>query len=571
MINGPSGSAARAVDNSGQDAMETWIFAIGLACGIWYFFILLVQGIGFTQLYVKRQFVGDLHANTYFPRYRYYSSSPKAAVSPTLESDVPHITILRPVKGLEPQLYECLAATFRQDYPLEKLTIYFCVASKDDPAYPVLQRLLADFSRFDAKILVEEEDPNLSGHGGETSNLGPNPKIRNMSRGYREAKGDIIWIVDCNVWAGRGVAGRMVDKLCGYNADGTRHVPYKFVHQLPLVVDSHGTSVSEEGRGLLGNHHGENLVSSTNSDAYDISLPPKDESQLGKVLRIGGGRLEEMFMASSHAKFYTAINTVAIAPCIVGKSNMFRRSHLNELTSGVSPYSPGIDFFSENICEDHLIGDLLWKKKVGEEKSGTKFYKHGLVFGDLAIQPMAGMSVREYIARRVRWLRVRKWTVTLATLVEPGVEPLLCSAYGAFALTTLPWFHEKIGVPQTWTAFTIIWIASVSTWMLADSLVYAKLHSGSSIELDEDTPSFARPPGGQSRRSIGEWMFAWLGRELLALPIWCWACLGGTTVMWRGKKFRVGLDMRVTEIGGRKESPNSNGEAVRSRSKDRVD
>lgn len=43
--------------------------------------------------------------------------------------------------------------------------------------------------------------------------------------------------------------------------------------------------------------------------------------------------LEELFLSTSHAKFYTAISTVAVAPCIVGKSNMFRRSHLNALTN----------------------------------------------------------------------------------------------------------------------------------------------------------------------------------------------------------------------------------------------
>jgi ceramide glucosyltransferase len=466
-------------------------------------------------------------------------------VSPQLNIKyVPHITILRPVKGLEPQLYECLASTFRQEYPAQKITIYFCIASTDDPAYPVLQRLLIDFTQFDAKIFIEEQDPNLSGHGGET-NLGPNPKIRNMSRGYREAKGDIVWIIDCNVWVGKGVAGRMVDKLCGFREGGKRATPYKFVHQLPLVVDSVGASVGEAARGLSRprNTTGDQ-VSSTSSSAYDISPFPKNKSQLAGVLRTHGGRIEEMFMAGSHAKFYTAINTVAIAPCIVGKSNMFRRSHLNFLTSGSSLYSPGIDYFSENICEDHLIGDLLWRKQVPGEITGEKWHKHGLVFGDLAIQPMAGMSVHEYIARRVRWLRVRKWTVPLATFVEHGVEPLVCSAYGAFALTTLPWFPL---IPQNWPTFGVIWLSNVVVWLFVDSLVYAKLHSGSSIEVDIDTPSFALPLNGQPRRSLGKWIFAWLGREFLALPIWLWAW-GGMTVMWRGKKFRVGLDMKVKEI-----------------------
>lgn len=484
--------------------------------------------------------------------------------------DVPHVTIIRPVKGLEPQLYECLAATFRQTYPLQKLTIYLCIASTSDPAFPVLQRLLADFPKFDAKLFVEEEDPNLSGHGGETNNLGPNPKIRNMSRAYREAKGEVIWIVDCNVWLGKGVAGRMVDKLYGFRPDGKRATPYKFVHQLPLVVDNVGASASEETRGLLqGNENGQ--VTSTSTAAYDISCPPRDESTVAEILRRGGGRLEEMFMSTSHAKFYSAINTVAIAPCIVGKSNMFRRSQLDYLTSSSSKYSPGIDYFSENICEDHLIGDLLFRKQVEEEKAGQRFKRHGLVFGDLAIQPMARMSVQEYIARRVRWLRVRKWTVMLATMVEPGVEPLLCSAYGAFAVTTLPFFHDRFGIPQTWLAFAVAWFISITTWILVDTVLYAKLHSAATIELDTDTPSFARPPLGQRRRPFSEWFLAWLGRELLALPIWTWAIYGGTTVMWRGKKFRVNIDMTVKEIKDRESSATPETERARSRSKDRQD
>ncbi|KAG9243214.1 glycosyltransferase family 21 protein [Calycina marina] len=515
--------------------VSTAVFVIALACGIWTFFILLVQAIGFTQL------------------VRHYSSKPAPAVSSQLKTDdVPHITILRPVKGLEPQLYECLAATFQQEYAKDKLTVYLCIASASDPAYSILQRLLAEYPEFDAKVFVEEEDPNLCGRDGETTNLGPNPKIRNMSRGYREAKGDIIWIIDCNVWVGKGVAGRMVDKLYGIKAGGKRVMPYKFVHLLPLVVDSVGSSVDREMRESLNIKSNSNhQVRSTNSSAYKIASVPDDESSLSTILRTGGGRLEEMFMASSHAKFYTAINTVSVAPCIVGKSNMFRRSHLDHLTSGASPFSPGIDSFSENICEDHLIGNLLWRKKVPGQDKGIRFRNHGLVFGDLAIQPMAGMSMSEYIARRVRWLRVRKWTVILATFVEPGVEPLLCSAYGAFAITTLPWFHSALGIPHTWFALFLVWLFMITSWMTLDSFVYRKLHSGATIELDSNTPSFARTRNEPGRRPLGQWILAWLGRELLALPIWTWAVYGGTTVMWRGKRFRVGLDMRVKEIKSR--------------------
>ncbi|KAI9830343.1 MAG: hypothetical protein M1819_005724 [Sarea resinae] len=510
-----------------------WVLAFATVCLIWYIFVVGVCALGYVQL------------------RRRYSSVPRPSVSASLpQSDVPHVTVLRPVKGLEPSLYECLAATFRQNYPRDKLTIYLCVSSSADPSLPILRRLIEDFPDFDAKILIEEDDPNLREEAGHGPNLGPNPKIRNMSRGYREAKGDLIWIIDCNVWVARGVMGRMVDRLCGYGHAG-RGKKYKFVHQLPLVIDTAGTSSDEEARSLLDPERGEEVrVASTSTASYDIQSLQLQQESSWPALAYGGGRLEEMFMASSHAKFYTAINTVLVAPCIVGKSNMFRRSHLNYVTSSNPSRAPGIDFFSDNICEDHLIGDTLWRKAVPEEEAGERWGKHALVFGDLAIQPMAGMSVKEYIARRVRWLRVRKFTVTLATLVEHGTESFFCSFYGAFALTTLPWFNRHFGIPQTWVALAIFWLLSVSWWALVDWTLYLKLHSGESIESDEFTPAFATTSQWRTRRPIKEWLCAWLGREALAFPIWVWAVFGGVTVVWRGRKFWVGMDMKVHEVDG---------------------
>ncbi|KAK3117229.1 Ceramide glucosyltransferase [Teratosphaeriaceae sp. CCFEE 6253] len=470
------------------------------ACLIWYLVVVLVCSIGNLQL------------------WRYYSRPRPAA---TWTDDAPHVTIIRPVKGLEPCLYDCLASTFRQNYPKDKLQIRFCIEDRREPSLPILERLLRDFPGFNAQILVEEDDAAL-----QAGELGPNPKIRNMSRAYRDAGGDIVWIIDCNVWVAKGTLGRMVARLEGA---GSRHKK-KFVHQLPLVVDTEGSTMDDEMKG----------TTKTAMNGVATTLPADQRT----ASAIGGGRLEELFMSSSHAKFYTAINTVLIAPCIVGKSTMFRRSHLDSLTQ-----SRGIDFFSENICEDHLIGDLLWKGQVPEEQRGEKWGKHALLYGDLAVQPMANMSVREYWSRRVRWLRVRKFTVTLATLVEPGTEAFLCSAYGAFAATTLPFFHTHLRIPHTWAAFAILWLLSVGLWCLADRALYMHLHSATSISVDGDTPAFAR---GERRRRVGEWVLAWLGREALALPIWCWAFWGGTEVEWRGRGFWVGRDMRVHEIRDQK-------------------
>ncbi|KAL4917975.1 histone acetylation protein-domain-containing protein [Aspergillus aurantiobrunneus] len=503
-----------------------WSVALGWIGLIWYSTVTTVCALGYYKLW--KHCLGR-------PQKSYSATAP----------DAPHVTVIRPVKGLEPYLYDCLASTFLQIYPRNKLTICLCVSSRSDPAYATLAKLVADFPHVDARLYVEEEDPLLQPDHEPAYNLGPNPKVRNMSRAYREAKGDIVWIADCNIWVGKGVCGRMVDKLCGLGPSSRKE--NKFVHHLPVAVDVTGAASLEEERRVL-----ETNGVAANGNA--VKIP-----QARGPLAMGGGRLEELFLSSSHAKMYTAINTVLIAPCIVGKSNMFRRSHLDYLTTPAPTsnrqYNPGIDYFSDNICEDHLIGDLLWKNRVREEREhGRRLGKHALVYGDLAFQPIANMSVRSYMARRVRWLRVRKFIVMLATLVEPGTESILCSLYGAWSVTTALAQHlqdKGLDVAQglsTWTSFFTFFGLSVVTWALIDWSVYIMLHSGKTVELDENTPDFVRPPRGTTRRHLQHWLAAWLGRETLAFPIWFWAIWGGMTVTWRDRQFRIGLDTKAHEI-----------------------
>ncbi|RDW61862.1 putative ceramide glucosyltransferase [Aspergillus mulundensis] len=496
-----------------------WSVALGWIGLVWYSTVTTVCALGYYKL------------------WKHYLRRPQESYSATAP-DAPHVTVIRPVKGLEPHLYDCLASTFRQEYPRGKLTVCLCVSFRSDPAYATLEKLVADFPHVDARVYVEEEDPLLQPDHEPAYELGPNPKIRNMSRAYREAKGDIVWIADCNVWVGKGVCGRMVDELCGLGAESSKE--NKFVHHLPVAVDVTGTASLEEQRALETNGTVKN----------DGGQSPRTSG----VSAMGGGRLEELFLSSSHAKMYTAINTVLIAPCIVGKSNMFRRSHLDYLTTPAPTasrkFNPGIDYFSDNICEDHLIGDLLWKNKVREEKEhGKRLGKHALVYGDLAFQPIANMSVRSYIARRVRWLRVRKFIVMLATLVEPGTESILCSLFGAFGVTTSLAQYLQNEALATWTAFLTFFSVSILTWSLIDWTVYIMLHSGKTVERDVNTPAFALPPRGITRRRFQHWLSAWLGRETLAFPIWFWAIWGGMTVTWRDRQFRIGLDTKAHEVG----------------------
>ncbi|EXJ60989.1 ceramide glucosyltransferase [Cladophialophora yegresii CBS 114405] len=544
---------------------------VAAVCIAWYIFIACVCGIGYVCLFL------------------YYRQAPQqaAVLSFKSQTDIPNVTVIRPCKGLEPYLYECLASTFYQDYPRDKIAVHFCVSSRSDPAHDTLRAVVRDHPGHNARIFVEEEDDGLANGDKEESQyrklLGPNPKIRNMSKAYRESgKNHLIWIIDCNVWVGRGVCARMVDRLCGFTRDGQASAsatPYKLVHHLPISVDVDTYSVinGRVDRQLTAPSSYDTGTTSAATGASSRSTPPAADT----LAQYGGGRLEEIFLSSSHAKMYVAINTVAVAPCIIGKSTMFRRAHLDYLTSqaalehalkeaGPNPLEArtGIDFFSHNICEDHLIGDLLWKSRLPATPDlPGNMRNHGLVFGDLAIQPISSMSVTNYISRRVRWLRVRKFTVPVATLVEPGTESFLCSAMGSYGLTTSGTTRHWAGT--SWTAFWTWWVLSILCWMAVDWTVFLLLHSGRTVEVggggDENVPAFARPlaTGSKARRKFTTWMIAWLGREALALPVWSWAIWGGTTVAWRDGKYWVGLDMRVHETKDRqRDMSRTNGHAV---------
>lgn len=484
---------------------------VALVCVGWYFFIVLVCAIGCIQL------------------FRHYSHPPEKSVSAGLSHDeIPHVTIIRPCKGIEPYLYECLASSLQQDYPRDKLSVYLCVAARDDPAHSTLEQIKQAYSQHDIRILVEEEDPALQGTALASTRLGPNPKIRNMSRAYREAKGDLVWILDCNIWVGRGVCGRMVDRICGYSSNGSQR-PFKFVHHLPVAVDE------------------------PVQQAFRRHPDHQDDFRNGCF----GGRLDEAFLSSAHAKMYVAINAVAVAPCICGKSSMFRRSHLNALTnedqSIDTRLGSGIDAFSDNICEDHLIGDLLWKATPPSTMpaEAKTWRNHGLVYTDVALQPISGMPLSSYVARRVRWLRVRKFTVPVATLVEPGTESFLCSFMGAYGLTTAPATKSFFG--GSWLHMLALWLLSIAIWIMVDWTVYTLLQANRTVEAHEAgqiVPPFAQPSKNnrfQSRRPFRTWLLAWFGREALALPVWTWAIWGGASVVWREKKLWVGFDMKVHE------------------------
>lgn len=384
---------------------------------------------------------------------------------------------------------------------------------------------------MNARLVLGEED------------VGPNPKIRTLSKGYREAKGDVVWMLDSNIWVAPGVMRRSVNRLCGIDETGNQtKKPFKFVHHLPVGV----ACIEEPLAGI-------------DIEARHITPQPSSTSLVAlfrKFIGSFGGRLEETFLSTSHAKFYTAINTVGIAPCVLGKSNMFRKSHLAAVTPAEAP---GILDFAHNICEDHMLAERIWLVPLPEERNGTeKWGKHALG-EDLVFQPMANMKVQDYWDRRTRWLRVRKYAIIAATLAEPETESFLCSFVGGYGFITLLERYKLTEIlisPENWSKWIAIfyfWLLSVTVWSICDYVNFKVLHGFEHISIDKNTPRFVRDVREKWVKRVWEgslrgWLFQWIGREALALPVFLWAMLPGD-VRWRGGRYRVGWDMKVRQVG----------------------
>ncbi|WP_435017706.1 ceramide glucosyltransferase [Tundrisphaera sp. TA3] len=99
----------------------------------------------------------------------------------------PPVTILKPLKGLDEDLEGNLRSFFRLDYPVYQLL--FCVADPDDPAIPLVQRLLREFPDQDARLIVG------------CPRFGLNPKVESLAAMERARRHDTILISDSNVRA----------------------------------------------------------------------------------------------------------------------------------------------------------------------------------------------------------------------------------------------------------------------------------------------------------------------------------------------------------------------------------
>ncbi|MDP8984988.1 MAG: bacteriohopanetetrol glucosamine biosynthesis glycosyltransferase HpnI [Pseudomonadota bacterium] len=131
----------------------------------------------------------------------------------------PPLTVLKPLCGNEPGLYEHLRGFCRQDYP--QYQIVFGVRDSADPARLVAERLAAEFPTLPIDVVV---NPELHGSNGKVSNL-----INMLDR----ARHEILVIADSDAFVGPDylatVTAPLLDARVGLVTCAYRGVPTRSV------------------------------------------------------------------------------------------------------------------------------------------------------------------------------------------------------------------------------------------------------------------------------------------------------------------------------------------------------
>ncbi|MBM4439592.1 MAG: bacteriohopanetetrol glucosamine biosynthesis glycosyltransferase HpnI [Candidatus Rokubacteria bacterium] len=118
-----------------------------------------------------------LYALGCIARFRRRSEAPVAGAPP--------VTILKPLCGAHPGLYDALRSFCAQDY--SDFQLVFGVQDAADPAVEVVQRLMDEFRDRNLKLVVNERNASV------------NPKVANLINLYESAEHDVLVVADADI------------------------------------------------------------------------------------------------------------------------------------------------------------------------------------------------------------------------------------------------------------------------------------------------------------------------------------------------------------------------------------
>jgi len=265
------------------------------------------------------------------------SPAEKREGHPVLSQSCPPISVIKPLKGLEDNLFGNLESFCVQDYP--EYEVIFSLQDENDPAYKVVRKVKEKFPDKATSIVVER------------CHHGFNPKVNNLFPAYGHSKYPIILISDSNVMVDpdylRTIAKPMENPEVGLVCNLIKGIGGKTIGS--IFENLHLNSF------ILGN----------------ICF-------LDKYLRI---------------------------PCVVGKSMLMRKKDLEA--------AGGLASVKDVLAEDHFIGEKI------------RAQNQRVVISNYLINNVNEYwNLRKFINRHVRWGKMRWKIGGMRYLLELTVNPV---------------------------------------------------------------------------------------------------------------------------------------------------
>lgn len=119
------------------------------------------------------------------------------------EDNIPPVSVLKPLRGVDHGLEANLESLFQQDYP--NFELLFGIEGEEDPAVAVVRKLMDRYSQVQSRLIIHQ--------GGR----GFNPKVSNIRAILETGSHDILVINDSNIAVPTDYLSRMVPHLLAEN------------------------------------------------------------------------------------------------------------------------------------------------------------------------------------------------------------------------------------------------------------------------------------------------------------------------------------------------------------------
>ncbi|MBZ5655511.1 MAG: bacteriohopanetetrol glucosamine biosynthesis glycosyltransferase HpnI [Acidobacteriia bacterium] len=124
----------------------------------------------------------------------------KSGRSNLADGELPPVSILKPLRGVDPQIWESFCSHCEQDYP--EFQIVFGVSDPNDPAIEVVRRLQAQYPQRQIELIACQRI------------LGANIKVSNLVQMLPAARHEILLVSDSDIRVPEHYLRRVIAPLC---------------------------------------------------------------------------------------------------------------------------------------------------------------------------------------------------------------------------------------------------------------------------------------------------------------------------------------------------------------------